>query len=581
MVKTRSNRGNSGDDSATETEVHTEYSTDFESEDEGQGPSQITVIKGPMKSQSTPVIGFQKVKGDAQRKYPIPIIDVHERQISPERPVSAGTKMETQTEKSELLDSVAEMKTMMTTFMQAMRGITEVITSAGAKSNNVDVNEPTRDKTSEMNQSHRSRSSKTVKSPVDDYEPPSYATSKLSQSHRGRSSKTVLSRRKLERDHHIETRLRSRRNDRYSSYESSDSSSSSSEDEGSRGHRSSNNGTRLPAFTGKEKWKVWYNRFQSVAELHNWNKKQRLAELLPRLQGLAGDFVYDQLSREVRGSYRKLIKELDNRFREVDTSKIYITKFNNKRQLENESIQEYAAELKRLYDKGFPTRDKITRQEDLLRQYLLGLFDEGARIHVELNKEPKTIDDAVYYTVHYQETCGHPLDFHDYGKGAYPRQKKPLRQVQSTPRQSGSGQGSSPYEGRGQGHPPHEGRGRLPYEGGNHRHNRSANDRRGERRCYNCNAADHFIRNCPEPRRPRENNYDRSHGQRKYQPQPDSYHSREPRATGEYPRRPVTNEYSRRDEREEMTVVESQGSIRPTSLNPEAPEFDSKPQRLN
>ena len=92
-----------------------------------------------------------------------------------------------------------------------------------------------------------------------------------------------------------------------------------------------------------------------------------------------------------------MVKELDNRFREVDTTKIYITKFYNRRQFENEPVLEYAAELKRLYDKGFPKRDKHTRQEDLLRQYLIGLKDEGARQHVELNKEPTNIEDAVYF----------------------------------------------------------------------------------------------------------------------------------------------------------------------------------------
>ena len=213
--------------------------------------------------------------------------------------------------------------------------------------------------------------------------------------------------------------------------DSSESDISSSEDEYSR-KKPSNNGSRLPVFTGREKWKIWFNRFEAVAEIQGWNKKEKLAELLPRLQGIAGEFVYDQLSKDVTTSYRKLVRELDNRFREVDTTKIYITKFYNRRQLANEPVLEYAAELKRLYDKGFPKRDKITRQEDLLRQYLLGLQDEGARRHVELNKEPKTIDDAVYYTTHYLETCGYPHDnqMFDYNRGPYLKAKKPVRHVQ-------------------------------------------------------------------------------------------------------------------------------------------------------
>jgi len=47
--------------------------------------------------------------------------------------------------------------------------------------------------------------------------------------------------------------------------------------------------------------------------------------------------------------------------------------------------------LKRLYD-------KVTRQEDMLRAFLLGLNDNDTRVHVELSKEPISIDEAVFKT---------------------------------------------------------------------------------------------------------------------------------------------------------------------------------------
>jgi hypothetical protein len=47
----------------------------------------------------------------------------------------------------------------------------------------------------------------------------------------------------------------------------------------------------LPAFTGIEKWEAWYHRFEAVAELKGWDENDKLQELLPRLQGDAGDFV--------------------------------------------------------------------------------------------------------------------------------------------------------------------------------------------------------------------------------------------------------------------------------------------------
>ncbi|CAC5417241.1 unnamed protein product [Mytilus coruscus] len=61
-----------------------------------------------------------------------------------------------------------------------------------------------------------------------------------------------------------------------------------------------------------------------------------------------------------------------------------------------------------LYDKCYPHRDKRTRQENLLRKFLLGLQDENARMHVDLNRGPESIEEAVYFTIHYQETCRYP-----------------------------------------------------------------------------------------------------------------------------------------------------------------------------
>ena len=146
-----------------------------------------------------------------------------------------------------------------------------------------------------------------------------------------------------------------------------------------------------------------------MADLYDWSGKERLPELLPRLQDAAGDFVYDQLSSTITKSYKKLSRELGNRFGEVDTTRMYISKFNNRRQMFNESIQEFAADLKMLYDKSFPRRDRDTRREDLLRTFLAGLQNNDARIHVELNKEPRTIDEALYHVINYIETCKEPV----------------------------------------------------------------------------------------------------------------------------------------------------------------------------
>lgn len=167
--------------------------------------------------------------------------------------------------------------------------------------------------------------------------------------------------------------------------------------------------TKLPIFTGKEPWNVWFNRFTEVADRRRWSEEERLDEILPRLQGTAGEFVFGQLRREVRCNYVQLVSELNSRYRVVVTQKTYGAQFSHRNQKANESVEEYASELKRLYDKAHSNRDENTRREDLLRRFLDGLYDEKARFQVEYVKEPRDIDEAVYQVVDFQETRNRPL----------------------------------------------------------------------------------------------------------------------------------------------------------------------------
>ena len=163
-----------------------------------------------------------------------------------------------------------------------------------------------------------------------------------------------------------------------------------------------------------------------MAGLRRWNNEKKLDELLPRLQGPAGEFVYGQLSHRIRTDYDALIKELNSRFRVVETARTYGAKFSNRNQRIGEPVEEYAADLKRLYDKAHSNRDRETRREDLMRRFLDGLADDRARFHVEYIKEPLDIDEAVYEVVNFQETKRRPTTLED---GMEKRNRRPMRQI--------------------------------------------------------------------------------------------------------------------------------------------------------
>ena len=88
----------------------------------------------------------------------------------------------------------------------------------------------------------------------------------------------------------------------------------------------------------------------------------------------------------------------------METSKAFWLQFSHRNQKYGETVEEYAADLKKLYDKAHVRRDRETRREDLLRRLLDGLADDKARFHVEFIKEPNDIDNAVFQVVCFQQT---------------------------------------------------------------------------------------------------------------------------------------------------------------------------------
>ena len=126
---------------------------------------------------------------------------------------------------------------------------------------------------------------------------------------------------------------------------------------------------KIAPFTGKEDWAVWMARFEAIAQRNGWSSDDRLDQLLPRMEDQAGQFVFTQLPHGTLNNYVELMNELNSRFRVIETPRAYAAKFSRRIQREGETAEEFAADLKRLYDKAHGYRDRKTREEDLMRKF--------------------------------------------------------------------------------------------------------------------------------------------------------------------------------------------------------------------
>ena len=156
-------------------------------------------------------------------------------------------------------------------------------------------------------------------------------------------------------------------------------------------------------FTGRENWQVWFARFTTLASRRGWSDEQKLDQLLQHLEAQAAEFVFTQLQPAVVSNYKLLTDEISCRYRVIEPARSFAAKFSRRTQHPGEPIEDYAADLKMLYDKAHPFRDRIIRDEDLVRKFMDGLHDQEARFEIEFNKEPSNIEDAVFHAVSYQQ----------------------------------------------------------------------------------------------------------------------------------------------------------------------------------
>ena len=166
---------------------------------------------------------------------------------------------------------------------------------------------------------------------------------------------------------------------------------------GSKFHRFAS--VKLPTFDGKEDWSTWITRFEVIANRYQWSEEERLDQLLPKLEGTAAQFAFTQLTPDILNDYGELLHEMNCRFRVIETPRSFAAKFSRRSQKPNESVEDFAADLKKLYDKAHGYRDRRTRDEDLVRRFLDGLHDDQVRFKVEYHKDPRNIDEAVYHAV--------------------------------------------------------------------------------------------------------------------------------------------------------------------------------------
>lgn len=132
-----------------------------------------------------------------------------------------------------------------------------------------------------------------------------------------------------------------------------------------------------------------------------------MGHLWASLSDEAADYTFE-LESDILEDYDALVLQLERRFRVKHTRETSQRLFYSRTMKPGENFRQFAAALKSLIHKAYPTGLTNNVQEDmLLKQFFDGLTDaEEARYYVRYLQRPKTLDEAVDLMQEYQAYRG-------------------------------------------------------------------------------------------------------------------------------------------------------------------------------
>ena len=228
-----------------------------------------------------------------------------------------------------------------------------------------------------------------------------------------------------------------------------------------------------------ETFQDWLEHFEAVSQLARWDGHFKLVYLTISLRGTAKSF-FRSCSTTQRSSYTLLVGELKKRFTPVQLMAIQTQMFHDRRQSPQETVDDFAQELRKLYGKSYALVARGTPEAEKVGQTVLAnQFVAGLR--PELQAKVVGLDggmDELVLKARFEEAKGKELTA---AKVTTPTQSKKATFTGTTDRvgssaMSGSSSGATTKQ--------------VP------RTNSTGKAMEG-RKCYNCGLEGHMARACP------------------------------------------------------------------------------------
>ena len=238
-------------------------------------------------------------------------------------------------------------------------------------------------------------------------------------------------------------------------------------------------------FSGKESWEEYLSHFEDCSELSQWSDKQKVLFLAASLRDQARSY-YMSLPPIERRSYEALVNRFNQRFGSSRFPNKWLSRLDARRRQPGETVTALGDDIRQMAQKAYCNLDDKS-QEALALNHLYKIIPVEMKIRC-FDRDCHSITDAVEVIERYEALLGEngdkkkqnvrAISYSDC-KGAHPENKL----VMPTP-------GNNQKE---------ESDTNKALQDISSRLERLERDSRKsfKRRCYNCNSASHFIKDCP------------------------------------------------------------------------------------
>jgi hypothetical protein len=267
-------------------------------------------------------------------------------------------------------------------------------------------------------------------------------------------------------------------------------------------------------YNGNTPWLDYLVHFEMCSEINDWDGLTMARYLAVSLRGPAQQ-ILTTLSEVDRRSYNALVNALTQRFNPSNQSELYRVQLRNRVRKGDETLPSLAQDIRRLASQAYPTAHPQLMDSLCRDHFLDALVEADIRMNVYRSR-PQSLDEAVCIAVELEA-------FMVAERQRYP-QKRPVRDVNlgasNESKQWDNLRSAMQHEfqclktelttGRFNENQSYRNNDGRNGSGSNYNNTRPQGGVRDqfqsqgqERRCYNCDEQGHFIRDCPHPKRNR------------------------------------------------------------------------------